>query len=187
MSQQLTQARRGRPCGVCSLSSQYRTAVETALAAGTSIVRISRQDWAPGRDSIAYHLRAGHLAAELQQQAERAQGVDYTTVVARISDIAQRARTVALEAAEAGDRTGVLRAGDSELRALSVLAATGETSEQEIELRSMFKDLSAAVVRVSRRDPETAETIAAELDRMHRPAIADDIRDQADSENEVRA
>lgn len=187
MSQQLTQARRGRPCGVCSLSSQHRTAVETALAAGTSISRISKLDWAPGRESIAFHVRAGHLPQQLQQQAERAQGLDHTTVLARVTDIARRARTVALEATEAGDRTGVLRAGDSELRALSVLVTTGETSEQEIELRSMFKDLAAAVVRVSRRDPETAETIAAELDRMHRPAIADDIREQADSENEVRA
>ncbi|WP_426181846.1 hypothetical protein [Microbacterium sp. TWP3-1-2b2] len=125
------------------------------------------------------------MPQQLQDQAERAQGLDVTTVVARISDIAQRARSTALEAAEAGDRAGVLRAGDSELRALAVLATNGETSELEIERRRSYQDLSAAVIRVSRRDPETAERIASELDRMNRPILAEDVRDQAVSRNEI--
>lgn len=179
------QPRRGRPCAVCSLSSDRRTALEMALASGSSIVRISKQDWAPGRESIAHHLRAGHLPEQLQQQAERAQGLDYTTVTARITDIARRARTTALEAAEAGDRAGVLRAGDSELRALSIIAAGGETSEFEIEQRAAHRDLSAAVIRLARRDPAAAEAVADELESMHRPLLADDIRDQyPDSEND---
>jgi hypothetical protein len=173
--------RRGRPCGVCSLPAQQRTVVETALASGTPVSRIARQDWAPGRESIAHHVQAGHLPAQLQEQAERAQGLDYTTVVARISDIAQRARQTALEAADAGDRAGVLKAGDSELRALSVLVTNGETSEHEISMRLAYRDTARAVIRVARRDAATADVIAAELDDMYRPEIADDLRDQANS------
>lgn len=174
----IVQPRRGRPCGVCSLSSGHRTMLESALAAGTSIVRISRQDWAPGRESIAYHLRSGHLPKQLQQRAERAQGLDHTSVIARIADIAQRARTTALEAREAEDRTGTLRAGDSELRALSVLAAAGETSEHEVAQRAAHRDLSAAVIRLARRDPAAVEAVAVELDRMYRPLLSAEIRDQ---------
>jgi hypothetical protein len=126
-------------------------------------------------------VQAGHLPAQLQERAERAQGLDYTTVVARISDIAQRARQTALEAADAGDRAGVLKAGDSELRALSVLATSGETSETEIGMRLAYRDTARAVIRVARRDAATADVIAAELDDMYRPEIADDLRDQANS------
>lgn len=173
-----TTARVGRPCGVCSLPSQQRASVETQLAQGISISRISKQHWAPGRESITHHLNGGHLAADLQERAERAQGMDYTSVAARISDIAGRARTTALEAAEAGDRATVLRAGDSELRALSVLAAAGESSEHEIAQRTAQRDLSAAIVRLARRNPEAVEPVAVELESMYRPHLADDIRDQ---------
>jgi hypothetical protein len=177
-------ARPGRPCGVCALSSHQRTALETALAQGVPVSRISRQDWAPGRDSIRHHLQSGHLRTELQEQAERAQGLDYTTVVARISEIAQRARTTALEAAEAADRAGVLRAGDCELRALSALAVAGETSEHEIATRAARRDVSAAVIRVARRDAATAEVIAMELDAMYRPILAEEVREQVNPEIE---
>ena len=152
--------------------------LETALASGTPISRIAEQSWAPGRESITHHLRSGHLPQQLQEQAERVLGLDHTTVLARVSDIAGRARAAALEAADAGDRAAVLKAGDSELRALGILTANGETSESEIVLRSMFRDIAAAVIRLARRDPDAAEPIAAELDAMHRPNIAADVREQ---------
>ena len=176
----------GRPCGVCSLSSSQRTSLETALAEGVSISRISKQPWSPGRESITHHINGGHLPAQLQERVERAQGVDYTSVVARISDIAARARTTALEAAEAGDRTAVLRAGDSELRALSVLANNNETSEQEIAQRVAQRDLAVALFRLARRDPQAGEAVAVELESMHRPLLADEIRQQfPESRNEI--
>ena len=105
-------------------------------------------------------------------------------MVARISEIAQRARTTALEAAEADDRAGVLRAGDSELRALSALAVAGETSEQEIAARAAHRDVTTAVIRVARRDAATAEAIAIELDAMYRPILAEEVREQVTSEIE---
>jgi hypothetical protein len=172
---------------VCSLPAREREQIEIALAEGHSISRVSRQHWAPGRESIAHHLQAGHLRADLQGRAERALGLDHTSLLARISEIAQRARTTALEAAEAGDRQGVLRAGDSELRALAVLTATGESGEAEISQREIYRDASVALVRVARRDPGVAEAVAAELDRMHRPFLADDLREQSNprSGNEI--
>ncbi|KAA9131161.1 hypothetical protein [Microbacterium caowuchunii] len=163
--------------------------MELALAEGTSISGIARQPWAPGRDSIRYHLDAGHLRGDLQQRAERALGLDYTTVVARVVEIAQRARTAALEAVEADDRAGVLRAGDAELRALGMLAASDETSEAEIQLRSAYRDVTAAVFRLARSDADTAERVAAELDNMHRPLLAEGVRDHATpkSRNEMES
>lgn len=157
-----------------------------ALAEGVSISRIARQPGMPGRESITNHLRAGHLAADLQERAERALGMDYSSVVARITDIAGRARSTALEAAEAGDRTAVLRAGDSELRALSVLVNNGESSEHEIAQRAAHRDLSVALLRLARRDPEAVEPIAVELENMFRPLLADEIREQfPDFRNEL--
>lgn len=179
------QRRVGRPCGVCSLPSDERTALETALAAGTSISRISRQPGLPGRDSIRAHIAAGHLPQQLQATIERMQGLDSATIAARVVDAAQRARETALDALQSGNATVVLRAGDAEVRALGMLTAMGETSEDEVTLRTMHRDVAAAVIRVARRDPETAEIIAAELDSMHRPSIADDIRDQANSRIEI--
>lgn len=152
--------------------------LETALAEGVSISRVSQQHWAPGRESISHHLKAGHLPEQLQQQAERAQGLDYTSVVARISDIAGRARTTALEAAEAGDRTAVLRAGDSELRALSILVGSGESSEHDVAQRAAHRDLSVAVLRLARRNPEAVEPVVAELEDMYLPLLASEIREQ---------
>lgn len=180
--------RRGRPCGVCALSSDERTALEAALASGMSISRISRQPGLPGRDSIRAHIAAGHLPQQLQATIERMQGLDSATIAARVVDAAQRARETALDAMSNGNPTVVLRAGDAEVRALGMLTAMGEPSEDEVTLRTMHRDVTAAVIRVARRDPATAEITAAELDSMHRPGIADDIRDQsANSEIEVRA
>lgn len=178
--------RRGRPCAVCSLASDQRTALESALAAGTPISRIARQPFSPGRDSIRAHIQAGHLPQQLQVTIERMQGLDSATIAGRIVDAAQRARETALDALDAGNPTVVLRAGDAEVRALGMLSAMGETSETEVEMRIAFRDIVAAVFRVARRDPAAAEQIAAELETMHRPLLADDIRDQfPNSEIEV--
>lgn len=180
--------RRGRPCGVCSLSSQQRTSLETALAEGVSISRVSKQPWSPGRESITYHVNSGHLPAQLQERVERATGLDYTSVMARISDIARRARTSALEAAEAGNQAALAKANDSELRALMALSALGETSEQEIAQRAAQRDLAVALFRLARRDPQAGDAIAVELESMHRPLLADEIREQfPESRNEIHA
>lgn len=183
-----TAARPGRPCGVCSLSSSQRTSLETALAEGVSISRISQQHWAPGRESITHHLKAGHLPADLQERAERATGLDYTSVMARITDIAERARTSALEAVEAGNQTALARANDSELRALSMLVNNNESSEQEIAQRAAQRDLAVALFRLARRDPQAGEAVAVELEGMYRPLLADELRQQfPESRNEIES
>lgn len=161
---------------MCSLPAHEREQVEVALADGTSISSISRQYGAPGRESITHHIRAGHVRADLDEKIARAQGLDWTTVVARIADIAQRARQTAQEAAEAGDRAGVLKAGDSELRALSVLATNGADSEYEIARQAWTHDVAVAVVRVGRRGDQAVDAVADELDALHLPEIADELR-----------
>lgn len=157
------------------------------MASGTPISRIARQAGAPGRDSLRFHIQAGHLPAQLQDAVERVTGLDSTTIAARIVDAAQRAPETALVALASSDHTVAIRAGDAEVRALGMLTHMGETSEAEIQLRAGFRDVTAAVYRVARRDPDVAERIAAELDQMHRPLVADDLRAQArtDSRNEI--
>lgn len=172
-------ARRGRPCGVCALSAEQRTQLETQLASGWSISRISRQLWAPGRDSIRHHIRSYHLPAAIQGEVERVTGLDTTTLLARVGDIATRARTSAQEAEEAGDRAGVLKAGDAELRALGILSASGVHSEADMELNAAFRDIARAVYLTARRgERDAVETIAAELYEAGRAEIAEDILDQ---------
>lgn len=166
----------GRPCAVCALPAQQRERVEVALAQGTSISSISRQHGAPGRESITSHIRAGHVRADLDEKITRAQGMDWTTVVARVADIAQRARQTALEAREAGDRAGALKAGDSELRALSVLSTNGATSEYDIARNAWTQDVARAVVLVGRRGDLAVDAVADELDTLYRPDIADELR-----------
>lgn len=170
-------ARPGRRCAVCSLPANERTATELALANGVSIARIVRQPYAPSRDSIRRHIRAGHLPAQTQEQVERTTGLDRTSVVARISDVARRARETALTAAEAGDRISTLKAGDSELRALGALVAMRgpDASEAEIELDSDARNVYMAVINVSKTDSTFASRLAEELEILGHVTVAAEI------------
>lgn len=172
------QARRGRRCEVCSLAPEIRTRIESALAQGVSLSRVSRSSDSPGRDSLRRHITSGHLAPAVQAEVERLHGLDSTTIAARIVDAARRAREVSLEAMQDGDRASTLRAIDTETRTLGMLATIGVSSETDAELAEIFKATTHAVYVLAQRDPATAEVVAAQLDSMHRPAIAEDIRDQ---------
>lgn len=176
-------ARRGRRCEVCALQPQLRLVVETALADGTSFSRIARNNGAPSRDSLRRHVAQGHLPAALQDRAERAQGLDLTTIVSRISDVAQRARRTALEAAEAGDRAGVLRAGDGELRALTALQGAGIDDERQAALLAMRGAVAKAAYSLAQTSPELAEMIAIELENDGHHDLADELRPQIPETN----
>lgn len=171
-------ARRGRRCEVCSLAPEARIQIESALAQGVSLSRISRTQGAPGRDSIRRHVTSGHLAPAVQAEVERLHGLDSTTIAARIVDAARRAREISIEALEEGDRTVALRAIDTETRTLGMLATMDVTSEADAELAEMFKTTAHAVYLLARRDAATAEAVAAQLEAMHQHPLADDVRDQ---------
>lgn len=119
----------------------------------------------------------GHLPVAIQAEVERATGLDSTTVVARISDIAARARTTALEAAEVGDRAAVLKAGDGELKALGALVSMrgSDVAEIEIELDSDARNVYMAVLNVVKNDSTTASRLAAELEKAGHVTLASEI------------
>lgn len=167
--------RAGRPCSVCSLTPALRTGLETQLAQGVSIARISRQRGAPSADAIARHIRAGHLPRQIEERVLRATGLDSVAVASRVLDIARRARASALIAAEQNNHAAVARAGDSELRALSALVAMGGASEMEIELDAASRRVFQAVVNVARTNPASARAVAAELERLGHVTEADDV------------
>lgn len=179
-------ARRGRRCDVCSLAPQLRLAVETALADGTSLSRIARSSpSAPSRDSLRRHVQQGHLPVQLQDRAARAQGLDLTTLVSRVSDIAQRARSTALEAVESSNHAAAVRAGDAELRALTALVGLGVDDERQAALLAMRGAVARAAYTVAQSTPEVAELIAIQLDRDGHHDLADELRPPFSETKEV--
>lgn len=170
----------GRRCSVCSLPSDARLSVETALARGEAYRVISRASGGLVEpDALRRHVVAGHLPPQLQDAAEATHGLDSTTLAYRIHEIAQRARETALEAQRSGHHSAVIRAGDAEARALGILAGMGVRHEGDVQDADAFKATAHAVLRAARRSPAVAEAVAAELDALDRPAIADDIRAQS--------
>lgn len=181
--------RAGRPCTVCSLPAEVRLSVETALAHGEPFRVISRGSGGLVEpDALRRHITSGHLPPELQDSAEATHGLDTTTLVHRVYEIAQRARETALEARASGHHSAVIRAGDAEARALGILAGLGVRREADIEDADVFKQTARAVLRAS-RSPAVAEAVAAELDALDRPALADDLRAQPSTHEprEIRA
>ncbi|WEK62091.1 MAG: hypothetical protein P0Y60_04865 [Candidatus Microbacterium colombiense] len=104
-------------------------------------------------------------------------------------DAARRAREISLEALEDGDRASALRAIDTEMRTVGMLATMGAVSEVDVELAEMFKATTQAVYRSAHRgEREAVETVAAELYEADRGEIAEDLLDQIPNfRNEISA
>lgn len=189
MTQQLATipARRGRRCEVCSLPTEVRTRVESALAQGVPLSRVARSSDSPGRDSLRRHITSGHLAPAVQQAVERVHGLDSTTVAARIVDAARRAREVSIEAMADGDRAHVLRAIDTEMRSLAVLSTLGVNSETDVEIAQAYQDTARAVFIAARNDSAAAEAVAAELYDVGRGDVAEDLLSQVPETKGVSA
>lgn len=177
--------RRGRRCEVCSAPVEVQTCIDTALADGLSFARISRMEGAPSRDSIRRHVLAGHLDAAAQEAVERAHGLDTIAIAGRFADGARRAREAGLDALESGNVTLSLKALDTEARLLGMLTSMGVEREYDADLALGARDIARAALVAAQSHPEVAEIIAAELDRVHRSELADDVRGQVNSRNEI--
>jgi hypothetical protein len=100
------------------------------------------------------------------------------SIALRVLAVAERAREVAEEALDAGDRTQTFRAGDAELRALAVLASLGVKHETALQELDAYRTVTHAVIRAARRNPEVGEYVARQLDAVDREAFAADLRSQ---------
>lgn len=177
--------RRGRRCEVCSVPAEVQARIDTALAEGLSFSRISRMTGAPSRDSIRRHVLAGHLDPAAQEAVERAHGLDTIAIAGRFADGARRAREAGLDALDSGNVILSLKALDTEARLLGMLTAMGVEREYDADLALGARDIARAALVAAQNYPEVAEIIATELDRVRRPDLADDVRDQANSRNEI--
>lgn len=164
----------GRPCGVCSLPAATREWVEESLAEGSSISSVSRQlGLRPGRESIANHIKGGHLRADLEERVLRHQGLDTVSIVGRITEIAQGHRQTVLEAEETGNGALAIRARDAELRALGALAAAGFDTERDAQAQVLTRRIANAAVTVAKTDSAVADALLLALDAAGHPDVAD--------------
>ncbi|WP_187358401.1 hypothetical protein [Microbacterium testaceum] len=129
----------------------------------------------PSRDGIRRHVANGHLPEQIAERVAQMHGLDSTALASRVVDIAQRAREAALEALEAGDRRGVIQAGDAELRALAALGGAGIDSEHDVFVNHGTATMTRAVYAVAKAHPEVAQLIAVHLQQRDRDDLADDL------------
>ena len=165
------QMRPGRQCAVCSGD---RAAIEAALTDGQSISAISAT-WGMSRSSVRRHLTK-HMVVD--PATASAAGLDAASLALRVQQVAERAREVAEDALDAGAGAQAIRAGDGELRALTVLAAMGVKHETALQELGAYRTMTHAVIRAARRNPEVAEVVAAQLDLVDELGYAADLRSQ---------
>lgn len=163
MPQTKTTARVGRPCLTCHHSD--REAIEAALITGEGISHISRQFGIPA-DALRRHLRV-HVSEVAKASLLGVDGLSASDLVHRVLDVADSARERRLTAEAAGQPGAASRAGDSELRALAVLAdRMGVTDTDLIEEVESAHQLALAVGLATRSSPAVGHAVAARLRTM---------------------
>lgn len=162
----------GRPCTLCS--HRERLAIEQAIGDGKTFRSIAAR-FDVNRSSIRRHI-VNHM--DLDDATSASVGLDAVSLAIRVHDVAERARDAATDALDRGDTSGAIRSGDAELRALSALAALGIRHESMIERLDASRAVLNAAGRLARRDPVSAEALAAELERGDRSALANGLREQ---------
>lgn len=164
----------GRPCSVCGHAERH--AVELAIVDGSSFRAIADAFPPLSRNAIRRHALA-HLPSDLAAGAEAVTGLTATTLLERLHDIARSAREAREEAMQAGHHVAAVKAGDGELRALTVIASMGVRHEAEIESASAQRLTLTALRRAIRAHPELGEPVAAEYDALGLSVVADAVRD----------
>ena len=101
----------GRTCTVCS--SQSRDAIELAVLQGSSNRAVARQ-YGVGRDSLARHMKAGHIPLAIVATAEQKQDRHIASLYERAEFLWARSRAI-LDGAEG--RPNIELAAVRELRA----------------------------------------------------------------------
>lgn len=119
----------GRPCTVCARHDLEQ--IHLALADGSTYRAVSDGFPPLSRNAVRRHALA-HLPVAIATEIEQAQQLTPTTLLGRVHDVARSAREAREEAMNAGHHNVAVRAGDAELRALSILASLGIKHESEV-------------------------------------------------------
>lgn len=179
--QELQGYRGGRLCTVCHHAD--RRAIDADLTAGESSIRGIAGRWGLAPESVRRHARR-HLDADARAAAIALRGIPGLSVLLRLQDVADAARETRLDAEERSDPRTALQAARVEAQ---VLATLGERfGVRELVARDLAEPLAEAeaLVRVvaltARQQPEARSTMADALDAIGHPALAVQVRRQAD-------
>ncbi len=167
----------GRNCSICY--SVNREEIEGQLAAGVAVFEIVRM-FGVSKSAVYRHLGA-HVGPEVREALRAGDSLRVGNVLTRVVDVADAARTARINAAAAGDLTGALKAGDSELRALSVMS--DRFGIDDVAVAEIIDDADALVTAVRRTItamPAAGEVLAKELRRVEQHELAEVIANIAD-------
>ncbi len=140
----------GRYCSICY--NGRRAEIEGALMSGLSVQLISRR-FAVSDDSLYRHT-SRHLGPEVREALREGNAIRVGDLLRRVMDVADGARAARLDAAAAGNHPAAVRAGDGEMRALSVIFDKfGVDDEGVADLLDQGEALAIAVQRLIKRTP----------------------------------
>lgn len=162
--------RGGRPCAVCSHRERQR--IEEALTSGEQLTAVSAE-FGMARSSLRRH-RDAHMAWSLEDL--RSAGAEPVALIVRLAELAERMRSLAVDAEDSGRVQDAVRASDAERRALVALLSHGAASEDLLGQLDMLQGRQRALARVLRREPGLAEVYAEELAAIDRPVDAEMVR-----------
>lgn len=164
-----------RDCHVCR--SQDRARIEEALARGATFVAVSRQTRFSQifPDAIERHWHH-HVAPELRD-ARNGSGAGVITIASHMVDLLHATQDVRRRAiAEHRDPLAVRAIREEREIVLGMADRLGIRGDQALDEMRRLSVLSEAVTAVIARDPNFAETVAAELERRDHPEDAAGLR-----------
>lgn len=168
----------GRPCSVCTHPHRALIEAEVVGNGGQAVPHVSTvaNRFGVGPHSLRRHLQ-NHAAPGARGVLGPREGADPAMVLERALAVADAVRTVRLQAERSGDHREVLRAGESELKALTVLSVRlGMDAESTVQALAEAKVLARAVGDVARVDPEVGEAIASRLELRGSAEMAEALR-----------
>jgi len=152
---------KGRPCRICSSSD--RQAIELALVTNTAVSSISNR-FGLSVSGVNRHVKA-HMAPELRETFRASQRLNARDLIARVAEIANDALSTRKAALVAGQDVAALKAGDAELRALSVLTNRfGIDDLLVLDQLTEAQNLARAVGSLASTHPDAVRTLAAALE-----------------------
>ncbi len=174
-------SRGGRLCATCSHAD--RLAIDADLLSGEVSIRGVAGRWGLAPESVRRHARR-HLDADALAAATALRGLPALSVLLRLQDVADAARETRLDAEERSDHRTALQAARVEA---GVLATLGERfGVRELVARELTEPLAEAealvrvVALVARTHPDARATMAEALEAIGHPALAIQVRRQAD-------
>lgn len=143
----------GRSCSICSSGTDVRRGVDSALMTGSSF-RVIAQQFEVSPDAVRRHL-LNHVSDDVKSALAESQSIDGTGLVLRISEIADAAKETRQRLTTTGKDRDALRAGDSELRALTTLVMRlGISDSTLLESATQAVELGFSLISLMRTYPE---------------------------------